>query len=93
MSEITAANDTDEDDDDLEEVGPGTFTCHEAFTMAGNLADRIAQELCLHPTIASNPDWLAAAANAEMMLRELYEDIALVHLDDDDTEVEGSALQ
>lgn len=61
-------------------IEPGSFACHEALHMAGFLCDAVSDQLCSHPAIAANPEWLDLAQSAETTLAALYQKIAKVHI-------------
>ena len=63
---------------------PGSFGCHELLdrpSMAGDIGE---QYVLSHPAWAQNQDWFALADQAVAALRELYQRIGEVHLDDQD---------
>jgi hypothetical protein len=59
---------------------PGTFGCHEALHMASFLAGAVDEELCNHPAIEQNPDWLKLARTAAQALADLHQKIGAAHL-------------
>lgn len=59
---------------------PGSFGCHEALHMASFLAVTVDRELCEHPSILANPEWLDLAEQAAAALADLYQAIGAKHL-------------
>ena len=54
---------------------------HEVLHMSSFLANAIDSELCEHPQIQSNEEWLILALMASSALHELYQRIGKEHLD------------
>ncbi|HYT45400.1 MAG TPA: hypothetical protein VEP90_23935 [Methylomirabilota bacterium] len=63
----------------LEQFGPGSLSCHEAFHVACILTTLIDHELCQHPAIQANQVWLKVAQRAERTLADLYQMIGIEH--------------
>jgi hypothetical protein len=67
-------------DEKHEGFEPGTFGCHEALHMASFFAGAVDEELCDHPAIEQNPEWLKLARTAATALAELHQKIGAAHL-------------
>lgn len=59
---------------------PGTHGCHEALHMASYLASAVEEELCAHPAIKLNKNWLLLARGAALKLQRLYQEISKEHI-------------
>jgi hypothetical protein len=61
---------------------PGTFGCHEAFTLVLFFAEAIEQQLLDHPSIAHTKQWRVQTSHICDLLHELYQSIGEAHLKD-----------
>jgi len=66
---------------------PGSFACHELLDRTSMAGDIVEQYVLSHPACAQNQDWYALADQAVAALRELYQRIGEVHLEDQDKTV------
>lgn len=64
---------------DDEDVGPGTFSCHEAMHMTAFFMTSVEEALCNHPSVLTNPEWYALSREALNKLFELYRTIGNDH--------------
>ena len=64
---------------------PGSFGCHELMDRTSMAGDIVEQYVLSHPACAQNQEWFALADQAVTALRELYQRIGEVHLEDQDT--------
>ena len=69
-----------------EQYKPGSFGCHELLDRTSLVADLVEQQVLSHPACVQNPDWFALAEQAVTALRELYQQVGAVHLDDKNNE-------
>ncbi len=65
-----------------EQYKPGSFGCHELLDRTSLVADLVEQQVLSHPTCVQNREWFALAEQAVVALRELYQQVGAVHLDD-----------
>ena len=63
-----------------DEVGPGTFDCHEALHTASLAMDFVDRHLLDHDAILTNPEWFRLAHRAFEQLFDLYQAIGAAHL-------------
>jgi hypothetical protein len=65
-----------------EQYQPGSFGCHELLDRTALVADTVERYVLTHPACVQNQEWFALAEQAAVALRELYQRIGAVHLDD-----------
>jgi hypothetical protein len=65
-----------------EQYQPGSFGCHELLDRTALVADTVERYVLTHPACVQNQEWFALAEQAVVALRELYQRIGAVHLDD-----------
>jgi hypothetical protein len=66
--------------DKPDDYKPGTMGCHEALHMVSFFAAALDVEVCRHPAIIQNVEWLKAAEKAQNAMAELYQLIGSKHL-------------
>jgi hypothetical protein len=65
-----------------EKYYPGSFGCHELLDRTALVADTVEHYVLTHPACVQNQECFALAEQAVVALRELYQRIGAVHLDD-----------
>lgn len=76
-----------EDEIDPQNYLPGTLGCHEALHTARMIFELVDKELCEHPAIKLNDEWLNFAAAARGFLMALYLSIGEKHFPDVEDEI------
>lgn len=61
---------------------PGSFGCHELLDRINLAGDFVEKNVLNHPSCALNGEWHQLAAQAVETLRELYQRVGAVHLDE-----------
>jgi hypothetical protein len=74
-----------------ERYKPGSFGCHELLDRVALLGDLVEQQVLDHPACVQNREWFALAEQAAVVLRELYQQVGAMHLDDKSPDTEGSS--
>src|SRR5436309_1404827 len=59
---------------------PGSAGCHELLDRTSLLADMLEKHLLTHPACVADPGWYLLAEQAAAALRELYQQVGVVHL-------------
>lgn len=63
-----------------EQVGPGSFGCHELLDRTSIVLDLLERSVLSHPACVQDPEWFRLAEQASTALCELYQQVGEAHL-------------